>query len=89
MNIKRSIKFSLNARSGKTKDLPIRMRITFKGNRLDFSIGYNIDSIDWDEKAERVYEEAKSKDGRTHTTINKEIVDIRYKAVKLLTLHGQ
>ena len=36
MNIKRSTKFSLNVRSCKTKDLPIRMRITFKGNRLDF-----------------------------------------------------
>lgn len=80
MNIKRSIKFSLNARSGKTKDLPIRMRITFKGNRLDFPIGYNLDSINWNEKEERVYNGAKSKDGSTDTAINKEIVDIRYKA---------
>lgn len=48
MNIKRTVNFKLEQRKKKgvavTENVPIRMRLTFDGNRIEFSTGYRIDA---------------------------------------------
>lgn len=50
MHIKRTIRFLLHKRTaGQSTKLAIRMRVTLHGERpLDFPLGQNIDSDDWD-----------------------------------------
>jgi integrase len=73
MYIKRSIKFLLHKRkSGATKKLGIRMRVTLSGKPpIDFPIGYSIDLENWDVKAERVKIDRKGKNNQITTEINR------------------
>lgn len=47
MNIKRNITFKLEKRKNKGVDIvenvPIRMRVTYTGSRIDFSTSYRVD----------------------------------------------
>lgn len=58
MNIKRTVNFKLEQRKKKgvavTENVPIRMRLTFDGNRIEFSTGYRIDADKWDAAKQRV-----------------------------------
>lgn len=58
MNIKRTVNFKLEQRKKKgvavTENVPIRMRLTFDGNRIEFSTGYRIDADKWDASKQRV-----------------------------------
>lgn len=78
MSIKRNIKFNLNARKGKTDNIPIRLRVTYNCKRFDFPIGYNINLNKWDSKSEK----ALGSSSET-TVINKVISEIRDRANKL------
>ena len=80
MNLKRNIKFSLNARAGKTENIPIRLRVTYNCCRFDFPIGYNINCSKWDNKNEIIL------GASTETsTINKTISEMRDSVNKLFT----
>ena len=46
--IKRSIKFQLLKRKNKVENLPIRLRVSFLGNRIDLHTGLNCDLDFWD-----------------------------------------
>ena len=52
MNIKRNIIFSLENRkkNGKSivENVPIRMRVIYNGQRIEFTTGYRIDVSKWD-----------------------------------------
>ena len=58
MNIKRTVNFKLEQRKKKgvavTENVPIRMRLTFDGNRIEFSTGYRVDADKWDAAKQRV-----------------------------------
>lgn len=58
MNIKRTLNFKLEQRKKKgvvaTENVPIRMRLTFGGNRIEFSTGYRVDADKWDSTKQRV-----------------------------------
>ena len=58
MNIKRTVNFKLEQRKKKgvvaTENVPIRMRLTFGGNRIEFSTGYRVDADKWDSTKQRV-----------------------------------
>ena len=58
MNIKRTVNFKLEQRKKKgvavTENVPIRMRLTFDGNRIEFSTGYRVDADKWDSAKQRV-----------------------------------
>lgn len=58
MLIKRNIIFTLEKRkkSGEVvaENVPIRMRVLYKGNRIEFTTGYRIDSTKWEHAKQRV-----------------------------------
>ncbi len=58
MNIKRNIIFSLENRKrggvSVVDNVPIRMRVTYARNRIEFTTGYRIDVSKWDDELQRV-----------------------------------
>lgn len=58
MNIKRNIIFALEARKKKgvaiTENVPIRMRVNYSGQRIEFTMPYRIDVAKWDAAKQRV-----------------------------------
>lgn len=52
MNIKRNIIFVLEARKKNgvaiTENVPIRMRLNYSGQRIEFTMPYRIDVAKWD-----------------------------------------
>ena len=54
MNIKRNIIFALESRKKDgvpiVENVPIRMRVNFASQRIEFTIGYCIDVAKWDGK---------------------------------------
>lgn len=78
MNIKRNIIFSLENRrlNGKLiiENVPIRMRLIFNGERLDFSTGYRIDTAKWNEETQRVKNGCTNKLRQSASEINAELL---------------
>ncbi len=74
MNIKRNIIFTLESRKKNgvlvTENIPIRMRVIFAGNRIDFSTGYRIDASKWDADKQRVKNGCTNKLKQTASEIN-------------------
>lgn len=74
MNIKRTVNFKLEQRKKKgvavTENVPIRMRLTFDGNRIEFSTGYRIDADKWDTSKQRVKPKYTNKQKVTAAEIN-------------------
>ncbi|MDQ6482346.1 tyrosine-type recombinase/integrase [Dyadobacter sp. LHD-138] len=73
--IKRSISFFLEKRKDKNGALilinvPIRMAVSFAGNRLMLYAGYRIDSVKWDGKKQRAKNNTTHGNGVTHSDIN-------------------
>ena len=70
MNIKRNISFKLEKRKSKGVDIvenvPIRMRVTYGGTRVDFTTGYRVDVAKWDESAQRVKAKTSNNNVRPH-----------------------
>lgn len=58
MNIKRNIIFALESRKKNgvpvVENVPIRMRVVFAGQRIEFTTGYRIDAAKWDADRQRV-----------------------------------
>ncbi len=74
MNIKRTVNFKLEQRKkdGKTvtENVPIRMRLTFGGKRVELSTGYRIDADKWDSARQRVKPKYSNKQKQTAADIN-------------------
>lgn len=58
MNIKRNIIFALESRKKAgvpiVENVPIRMRVNFASQRIEFTTGYRIDAAKWDADKQRV-----------------------------------
>ena len=58
MNIKRNIIFALESRKKDgvpiVENVPIRMRVNFASQRIEFTTGYRIDVAKWDGDKQRV-----------------------------------
>ena len=78
MKIKRNISFKLFA-YGKAKDkYQIRLRVTFNGQRIDFSTGCQINNVNaWDEVSELVVDRYVGPKGETSVRINEELRNIK------------
>lgn len=77
-NMKRSIKFSLfpqKLNGELAQSLPIRMRVSYAGYRVDFRVGYSIEPERWNEQEGRVIANAKNRFRQPAGEINKAIVD--------------
>ena len=58
MNIKRNLIFALESRKKDgiliVENVPIRMRVNFASQRIEFTTGYRIDAAKWDADKQRV-----------------------------------
>jgi len=58
MNIKRNIIFALESRKKNgvpvVENVPIRMRVVFSSQRIEFTTGYRIDVSKWDSDKQRI-----------------------------------
>ena len=87
MNIKRNISFKLEKRKSKGVDIvenvPIRMRVTYGGTRVDFTTGYRVDVAKWDESAQRVKAKTSNKQRQTASEINDALDELRTELQKI------
>lgn len=78
MNIKRNIIFTLESRKKNgvlvTNNVPIRMRVIYTGNRIDFGTGYRIDASKWDDTSQRVKNGCTNKLKQTASEINTDLL---------------
>lgn len=78
MNIKRNIVFALEKRKkdGKSvvENVPIRMRVIYNHNRIEFTTGYRIDSAKWDDDKQRVKNGCANKLKQTAAEINSDLL---------------
>jgi integrase len=78
MNIKRNIVFSLEKRKkdGKpvVENVPIRMRVIYNHNRIEFTTGYRIDSTKWDDDKQRVKNGCTNKLKQSAAEINSDLL---------------
>lgn len=76
--MKKNIKFDLFPRKNKGGSLadclPIRIRVSYGGNRPELRLGYSIEPEKWDTINERVIPGAKNKYGQSASEINKAIL---------------
>ena len=74
MNIKRTLNFKLEQRKKNgipvTDNVPIRMRLTFGGNRIEFSTGFRVDASKWDEGEQKVKKSSTNRQRQTASEIN-------------------
>lgn len=74
MNIKRNIIFTLESRKKGgiliTENVPIRMRVNFASQRIEFTTGYRIDVNKWDAEKQRVKNGCTNKLKRSASEIN-------------------
>ena len=79
MNIKRNITFSLERRKKNgipiVNNVPIRMRVTYARNRIEFTTGYRIDVAKWDGEKQRVRNGCSNKLKQTAADINADLND--------------
>lgn len=87
MNIKRNISFKLEKRKSKGVDIvenvPIRMRVTYGGTRVDFTTGYRVDVAKWDESAQRVKAKTSNKQRQTASEVNDALDELRTELQKI------
>lgn len=79
MNIKRNIIFALESRkkNGKpiVENVPIRMRVVYNNQRVEFTTGYRIDVAKWDLEKQRVKNGCTNKLKQTSSEINSDLSD--------------
>lgn len=77
-NIKRNIIFSLENRKKNgipiIENVPIRMRVVFASNRIDFSTGYRIDVSKWDNEKQKVKNGCTNKLKQSASDINSSLL---------------
>ena len=65
MNIKRNIIFALESRKKNgvpiVENVPIRMRVIYASQRIEFTTGYRIDVAKWDADKQRMHQQAETK----------------------------
>lgn len=78
MNIKRNITFALESRKKNgvavTENVPIRMRVVFGGQRIEFTTGYRIDVAKWDVDKQRVKNGCTNKLKQSAAEINTDLL---------------
>jgi len=78
MNIKRNIIFALESRKKNgvpiTQNVPIRMRVIFASQRIEFTTGYRIDVEKWDADKQRVRNGCTNKLKQSASEINTELL---------------
>jgi site-specific recombinase XerD len=78
MNIKRNIIFTLESRKKNgvlvVDNIPIRMRVIYAGNRIDFSTGYRIDTSKWETDKQRVKNGCTNKLKQSAAEINSDLL---------------
>lgn len=74
MNIKRTLNFKLEQRKKNgvtvTENVPIRLRLTFGGNRIELSTGFRVDASKWDEAEQKVKKSTTNRQKQTASEIN-------------------
>lgn len=74
MNIKRNIIFTLESRKKDgiliVENVPIRMRVNFDSQRIEFTTGYRIDAAKWDNNKQRVKNGCSNKLKQSASEIN-------------------
>ena len=77
MNIKRNVIFALESRkrNGKpiVENVPIRMRVVYNNQRVEFTTGYRIDVSKWDAEKQRVKNGCTNKLKQTSAEINSDL----------------
>ena len=88
--LKRNIIFSLENRKKAgipiVENVPIRMRVIFSSNRVDFSTGYRIDLSKWDHEKQKVKNGCTNKLKQSASDINGELQKYYFQN---LMLHNQ
>lgn len=78
MNIKRNIVFSLESRKKDNiaivENVPIRMRVIYNGQRIEFTTGYRIDVAKWDTDKQRVRNGCTNKLKQSSSEINADLL---------------
>jgi hypothetical protein len=78
MNIKRNIIFALESRKKNgtsiIENVPIRMRVVYCGQRVEFTTGYRIDVIKWDADKQRVKNGCTNKLKQSAAEINTDLL---------------
>ena len=78
MNIKRNIIFALESRKKNgtpiIENVPIRMRVVYCGQRIEFTTGYRIDVVKWDADKQRVKNGCTNKLKQSATEINTDLL---------------
>lgn len=78
MNIKRNIIFSLESRKKNgipiVENVPIRMRVIFASQRIEFTTGYRIDVAKWDADKQRVKNGCTNKLKQSASEINSDLL---------------
>ncbi len=79
MNIKRNIIFALESRkkNGKpiVENVPIRMRVVFNNQRVEFTTGYRVDVAKWDTEKQRVKNGCTNKLKQSASEINADLLE--------------
>lgn len=65
-----SVRFTLEKRTNKFGECPIRLSWSFGGRRYQTTIGYSVMETDWDEKNNQVKPETKTQNGQSADDIN-------------------
>ena len=88
MNIKRNIIFALESRKKNgvpiVENVPIRMRVIFASQRIEFTTGYRIDVAKWDADKQRVKNGCTNKLKQSAAEIN---TDLDRKSTRLNSSH--
>ena len=78
MNIKRNIIFALESRKKAgvpiVENVPIRMRVVFAGQRIEFTTGYRIDTTKWDADKQKVKNGCTNKLKQSASEINTDLL---------------
>ena len=78
MNIKRNIIFALESRKKAgvpiVENVPIRMRVVFAGQRIEFTTGYRIDMAKWDADKQKVKNGCTNKLKQSASEINTDLL---------------
>ena len=78
MNIKRNIIFALESRKKNGvpigENVPIRMRVIYASQRIEFTTGYRIDAVKWDANKQRVKNGCTNKLKQSASEINADLL---------------
>ena len=89
-NIKKNIIFSLENRKKNgvpiVENVPIRMRVIFASNRIDFSTGYRIDVEKWNSDKQRVKNACTNKLKQTASEINSDLGEYESRIEKIFKI---